>query len=200
MNGLSDSVTIGIVLALVFGALFFYLYSRLTQNEKRVSLIENMLIDLKMTFEGSWMQGVGSIHEEHEEESHPVVNHVEPVSAPEPLNQEDVDVNDEDIYKEVLEQSAPLAEVPETKTFEVTASGQGKSNSLQVTKVQPNYESMSTKELRNLVKSRGLTMTKDTGKKELIATLRKADTPSGVDGGTFLSASEGALLEEETQD
>ena len=42
MNGLSDSVTIGIVLALVFGALFFYIYSRVTQNEKRVSLIENM--------------------------------------------------------------------------------------------------------------------------------------------------------------
>lgn len=201
MNGLSDSVTIGIVLALVFGALFFYLYSRLTQNEKRVSLIENMLIDLKMTFEGGWMQGSGHSHEEPDaEDSQPVVNHVEPISAPEPLKQEDVDLNDEDIYKDVLEQTAPLVEVPELKTFEVSSGGQGKAASLQVTKVQPNYESMSTKELRNLVKSRGLAVNKDTGKKELIATLRKADAPSSVDGGTFLPSSEGALLEEETQD
>jgi hypothetical protein len=197
MNGLSDSVTIGIVLALVFGALFFYIYSRVTQNEKRVSLIENMLIDLKMTLEGGWSHGMAHLQEEAAEETQEaaVINHVEPVSPPEPLNKEDVD--EEDIYKEVLAQSSQSDE-PELKT-EVL--GSLKSSSSQVTKVQPNYESMSTKELKSLVKSRNLAVPSAAGKKELIATLRKSDssTSETVEGGTFLSANEGAPLEEVTE-
>jgi hypothetical protein len=202
MNGLSDSVTIGIVLALVFGALFFYIYSRVTQNEKRVSLIENMLIDLKMTLEGGWSHGMAHLQEENGEETLEanVINHVEPVSPPEPLNKDDVD--EEDIYKEVLAQSSPVEEEeePEVKTVML---GSPKSSSVQVTKVQPNYESMSTKELKSLVKSRSLVVPSAAGKKELIATLRKADSssvsPTTIEGGTFVPANEGATLEEVTE-
>jgi hypothetical protein len=198
MNGLSDSVTIGIVLALVFGALFFYIYSRVTQNEKRVSLIENMLIDLKMTLEGGWSHGMAQLQEETGEQTLEanVINHIEPVSPPEPLDKDDVD--EEDIYKEVLAQSSQDDE-PETKTVTL---GSSKSGSVQVTKVQPNYESMSTKELKSAVKARNLAVPSAAGKKELIATLRKADSASQqqtVEGGTFLPANEGATLEEVTE-
>lgn len=195
MNGLSDSVTIGIVLALVFGALFFYIYSRLTQNEKRVSLIENMLIDLKMTLEGGWSHGMAHVQEDGGEETLEanVINHIEPVSPPEPLNKDDVD--EEDMYKEVLEQTSQAEEEPELKGVSTDLS---KASTVQSTKVQPNYESMSTKELKSLVKSRSLIVSNAAGKKELIATLRKADTVSmpGIEGGTFLAANEGATLEE----
>ena len=51
MSILSESLTIGLLLALVFGALFFYLYSRVAYSEKRVGLIENILIDIKMNQE-----------------------------------------------------------------------------------------------------------------------------------------------------
>ncbi len=198
MNGLSDSVTIGIVLALVFGALFFYIYSRVTQNEKRVSLIENMLIDLKMTLEGGWSHGMAHLQEDNGEETLEanVINHIEPVSPPEPLNKDDVD--EEDMYKEVLAQSSKVEDEEEAEVKTVTI-GAPKSSSVQVTKVQPNYESMSTKELKSLVKSRSLVVPSAAGKKELIATLRKADSssaPVAVEGGTFLSANEGATLEE----
>jgi hypothetical protein len=47
MNSLSDTLTMGIVLALVFGSLIFYIYSRLLQVEKRMALTENILLDLK---------------------------------------------------------------------------------------------------------------------------------------------------------
>lgn len=189
MNGLSDSVTIGIVLALVFGALFFYIYSRVTQNEKRVSLIENMLIDLKMTLEGGWSHGMAHIQEDSGEETLEanVINHIEPVSPPEPLDKEDVD--EEDMYKEILAQGSQ-------EDTEVKAE---KTGPVQTTKVQPNYESMSTKELKSLAKTRNLSVPSAAGKKELIATLRKADSsssPSVIEGGTFLGANEGATLEE----
>jgi len=199
MNGLSDSVTIGIVLALVFGALFFYIYSRVTQNEKRVSLIENMLIDLKMTLEGGWSHGMAHLQEDNGEETLEanVINHIEPVSAPEPLNKDDVD--EEDMYKEVLAQGSKVDEEDDEPEVKTVMLGSPKSSSVQVTKVQPNYESMSTKELKSLVKSRSLVVPSAAGKKELIATLRKADSssaPVAVEGGTFLSANEGATLEE----
>jgi hypothetical protein len=194
MNGLSDSVTIGIVLALVFGALFFYIYSRVTQNEKRVSLIENMLIDLKMTLEGGWSHGMAHIQEDGGEETLEanVINHIEPVSPPEPLDKEDVD--EEDMYKEILAQGSQ-----EETEVKAELLGSSKAGPVQTTKVQPNYESMSTKELKSLAKTRNLNVPSAAGKKELIATLRKADSsssPAVVEGGTFLAANEGATLEE----
>ena len=194
MNGLSDSVTIGIVLALVFGALFFYIYSRVTQNEKRVSLIENMLIDLKMTLEGGWSHGMAHIQEDGGEETLEanVINHIEPVSPPEPLDKEDVD--EEDMYKEILAQGSQ-----EETEVKAELLGSSKTSPVQTTKVQPNYESMSTKELKSLAKTRNLNVPSAAGKKELIATLRKADSsasPAAVEGGPFLAANEGATLEE----
>ena len=51
MVGISDSVVIGIVLGLVFAAVSYYLYSRVIQLEKKVGLMENILLDLKVTTE-----------------------------------------------------------------------------------------------------------------------------------------------------
>jgi hypothetical protein len=116
-----------------------------------------------------------------------VINHIEPVSPPEPLDKEDVD--EEDMYKEILAQGSQ--EDTDVKAEKAAPS--------QMTKVQPNYESMSTKELKSLVKTRNLSVPSAAGKKELIATLRKADSsssPATIEGGTFLGANEGATLEE----
>ena len=43
MATISDTLTMGIVLSVILGSLFFYLYTRLLQVEKRISLTENML-------------------------------------------------------------------------------------------------------------------------------------------------------------
>jgi hypothetical protein len=53
MSQLNDSLTVGILLLLIFGAVCFYLYSKMVQNEKRVSLLENLLVSLKMSTEAS---------------------------------------------------------------------------------------------------------------------------------------------------
>jgi len=102
MNGLSDSLTVGLVLTLIFGALVFYLYTRIGQVEKRVSLTENILLDLKMATENTLMAmsppSYASVSE---------VERVEPISSPEPMKEEEVEeVNEEEFYKTVLEQAA----------------------------------------------------------------------------------------------
>ena len=181
MAGLSDSLTIGILLILVFGAVTFYLYSRLTQTDKRLSLMENVLLTLKMSTEAS-MMGPDS---------------VEPVSMPSPLQAEDVDEVDEEQYAEMLKRSAgpsasasasaeaeaaaeellrsiptPLTEAAAGDAARLEGAGAEPTN---VRKMDANYESMSLKELQALAKSRGLAgVTKLTKKRELIDYLKRA--------------------------
>ena len=183
MAGLSDSLTIGILLILVFGAVTFYLYSRLTQTDKRLSLMENVLLTLKMSTEAS-MMGPDS---------------VEPVSMPSPLQAEDVDEVDEEQYAEMLKRSAGpsasasasaeaaaeelLRSIPTPLTEAAAAAAAGDAARLEgagaeltnVRKMDANYESMSLKELQALAKSRGLAGgTKLTKKRELIDYLKRA--------------------------
>ena len=47
----SDGVLIGVVLGLIFAAVSYYLYSRIGQLERKVGLMENILLDLKVTTE-----------------------------------------------------------------------------------------------------------------------------------------------------
>lgn len=49
LAGLSESVTLTFVVLLVLGSVCYYLYSRILLNENRMSLIESLLMDLKMS-------------------------------------------------------------------------------------------------------------------------------------------------------
>lgn len=173
MAGLSDSLTIGILLILVFGAAAFYLYSRLTQTDKRLSLMENVLLTLKMSTEAS-MMGPDS---------------VEPVSMPSPLQADDVDEVDEEQYAEMLKRasgpSSSLAAVPSAseeaaaeellRSIPTPSASAVAEEPASLRKMDANYESMSLKELQALAKTRGLAGgTKLTKKRELIDFLKRA--------------------------
>ena len=195
-SGFTESLTIGITLTLVFGAVCFYLYSRLVQNEKRVSLIESILLDVKMSME---MVGQGNGSHDGHDHNEMAVEQVEAVSGPEPLSQTDVDSSEEELYKDVLQQAERQ---PEMKAFEVTDSKvTPKAEPVQVTKVSPTYESMSVKELKDLAKKRSLKVPSGAGRKELTEALRKADVPASVPSVPegVAPAIEGALLEEDAE-
>jgi hypothetical protein len=156
MNGLSDSLTVGLVLTLIFGALVFYLYTRIGQVEKRVSLTENILLDLKMATENTLMAmsppSFASVQE---------VERVEAVSAPEPMKEDEVEeVNEEEFYKTVLEQAAQKpADAP--VTLESTS------------KLEVNYESMTLKELKDEAKRKGVKVAANAHKKDIIDALKR---------------------------
>jgi hypothetical protein len=194
-SGFTESLTIGITLTLVFGAVCFYLYSRLVQNEKRVSLIESILLDVKMSME---MVGQSGGRGGSNNEDDMAVEQVEPVSGPEPLSQNDVDESEEEAYKDVLQQ---VSSQPEMKTFDLSGAkptkGSAAAAAVEVTKVTPTYESMTVKELKELAKKRNLKTPHGAGRKELTEALRKTDVPvqPTVEGAPPLV--EGALLEEE---
>lgn len=161
MNGLSDSLTVGLVLALIFGALVFYLYTRIGQIEKRVSLTENILLDLKMATENTLMAMAppSSVphHIYHE------VERVEPISAPQPLEKEEVEeVSEEDFYKNVLEQAA-------SKSDETPVQHE----SIQGVKLDVNYEAMTLKELKDEAKRRGVKLGSNPHKKDIVDALKR---------------------------
>ena len=173
MTGLSDSITIGILLLLIFGAVSFYLYSRMSQTEKRLGLLENLLLTLKLSTEASLM-GPDS---------------VEPVSSPAPLNPEDVDDVHEDEYAAMLK-ATPSAPVV---SDELAAEELLRSMHLEKkSSVDVNYESMSAKELKALVKERNLPGAPEK-KREIIAFLKNNGVRVVDDAPQPLAAQPGEL-------
>jgi hypothetical protein len=170
MNGLSDTLTIGLVLALVFGALFFYLYSRIGQVEKRISLTENILLDLKMATENTMMAMASAadiMPHVHEQENNQV-ERVEAVGQPEPVEKDEIEqIPDEEFYKQVLEQAQ--------ETVATTSTGASSSN-----QVEPNYESMTTRELKAEAKLKNIAVAASASKKEVIAALKRQGTQMSV--------------------
>ena len=182
MNGLSDTLTIGLVLALVFGALFFYLYSRIGQVEKRISLTENILLDLKMATENTMMamasvpmpSNFPSVQEDQ-------IDHVEPIGSPEPVQKEEVEqIPDEDFYKQVLEQAQESTPTPDAST----------SN-----RVEVNYESMTLKELKSEAKRKGISIPTNAHKKDVIDALKRKGTSVSANVLEPVPGSDGELEE-----
>jgi hypothetical protein len=193
MATISDTLTMGIVLAVILGSLFFYLYTRLLQVEKRISLTENILLDLKMATENTLlMMGSGSSNRfmasnsDHEDNQ---TEHVEPTTDAQPLQEQEVEeLKEEDFYKSVLQN----ASVESTVTAPVETK--------QSVKMDANYEALTKKELQESLKQRGLSLPKGAGRKEMIDTLKKnplvAPLEEEVKAGSesTLSAMDGAEL------
>lgn len=184
MNGLSDSLTIGLVLALVFGALFFYIYSRIGQVEKRVSLTENILLDLKMATENTLMSMTAGAHGHNEDDEHSNIQ-IQAVSGPEPLPNEDVEqIPDEAYYKSVLQNAAAVS-IPLPAGSDSTANDDNGSIS-EKARLDVNYESMTLKELKALAKQRGINTTGLVHKKDFIDSLKRQGQGQGQAQGSVL--------------
>ena len=153
MGTTNDSVIIGSVLVLVFGALFYYLYSRLQYSEKRVNVMETILLDLKTASETYFTSSADMPSEEHFESSQP-----EPVVADE-----------------------TFAAVEEENTTTTTTETTNATTTLTTTqKVTLNYESMNIKELQAEARTRNISGVSAMRRKELIENLRKSDDGSSA--------------------
>ena len=153
--GLSESATIGVLLLLIFGAVSFYLYSRINYTEKRMSLMENMLLDIKVGLQMTAKEEAEFIPE--------------PVGAPTPMETEEAEVlpEEETYYQSVLQQAQEPAVAPEPAVQQQAS-------------VTVNYESMTKDELIALAEKRGVKMGKRPGRKDLIAALRKPEDVPGA--------------------
>jgi len=176
---LSDTLTIGLVLLLLFGSIVLYLYTCIQQSEQKISLLESILLDLKMS-------GEIKAYTELPADSHEVViEKEEKEDAYTPFNDEAEDpiVGSADVseYKSIV---ADAIEDVEDITDHTEPS-----NDLSA---EPNYEAMTLKELQALAKSRGIMGV--TKKAPLIEALKTSDRSvkpgsSGAGSNSFLETS-----------
>jgi hypothetical protein len=184
MSGMSDILTMGLVLILVFGSACLYLYTRIQQAETKINLLESILLDLKMTNELKAyptlpMPVPANEHTEIKMTGEPGAVFTEQVNSPQlkPF----VDHDDEDLapggvtgYTEKNDSvQAPSASPVTDAPYVSNESG---------VKVSPNYEAMTLKELRDLAKERKLQGTSTLKRNELVNALKQSDSKHSEQG------------------
>lgn len=192
---MNDALMIGIVLTLVFGAIIFYLYNRLSMTERKMGLVEGVLTDLKI------MMDAAPFTSSHNHDDGPSMQEFEPspeylnaISGPFPLKEEEVEdvASSEDEYKQAMEQANPVSvsetpykslQIDELAGVPVTAT-----NAISVTKLSPDLDTMTLKELQGLAKQKGVTIAAGSRRKAIIDMLKSSDGSSGTTvQGTLLS-------------
>ena len=190
MNNISDTLTIGLVLVLLFGSIALYLYTRIQQSEQKINLLESILLDLKMSNE------IKSYTELPVDDDLESVTKEKTVYTPYNGNEEveskkEGQSNNESVILDVSHKSnksgGSLEEVHDSElssdTYEsldsVLESEQivvdNDLNDMNESKV--NYDSMSVKELQGLAKTRGITGV-SAKKSALIDALKSSDMSS----------------------
>ena len=143
------------VVLLLMGAMGFYFYSRVSYTDKKISLLESILLDIKMNMD--------------------MDNHLQippPLKEPEPFEPEDSEElkADAEMYSSVMEAAA--TGLDETAAVEEVA-----------TPAAPDYDSMSREELNALAEKRSLRVTKSMKKTAVVNLLREADKATAVQTG-----------------
>lgn len=213
MTSLSDTLTVGLVLVLLFGSIALYLYTRIQQAEQKISLLESILLDLKMSAEiksyselpaDNNSELVGRFSTEHSNNTY------------QPFNEVDDTDDDDDVYPGAVAGSAsPLKgrspapsvsgsvndssdnEVTEYKSIIADAVKEEVDIVESSSKISANYEAMTLKELQTLAKTRGISGAGSMKKNSIIEALKTSDRSSsavepgsmGIGNNSFLETS-----------
>ena len=172
---INESLTIGLLLAVVFGGICFYLYTRVVYTEKRISLMENILLDIKMAQEQKPLHVLPPIPNEvsfqdtvaRNTETYQNSNLVE--------HDEMLEQNLEETLKETLEELPNFENEEDTTEYTELLNQVSTETVVPQETVKNNYDSMSKDELLELVKKRGLRAGNRPGREKLISLLEKAD-------------------------
>lgn len=207
MTSLSDTLTVGLVLVLLFGSIALYLYTRLQQAEQKISLLESILLDLKMSAEIKTYTELPASEE--------IKVHTSSSSSTAYKPFEEVGVGDESSSIEVTEYT-PLDDIVSTENKHSSSSASSPHNddtdyayvgpvrnydgpviseykevvASALTEVEPsspsvNYEGMTIKELQSLAKSRGISSAITIKKASLIEALKTSDkATSSIEPGS----------------
>lgn len=176
---MNDAMMVGVVLTLVFGAVIFYLYNRLMMTEKKMSMFGGVLTDLKMMMDA--VPYASGPPPENMGEFEPSPEYLNAISGPIPLQSDEIDgtVAEQEDYQQTLEQAfeSVSASGAEAKTLHIEEN-QGDlsalSPAINVTKLSPDLDAMTVKELTGLAKQRGMSVPAGTRRKDLIEMLKKA--------------------------
>ena len=187
MSGLNDAFTIGIIMMIILGAVFFYFYTRIGQVEKRMKLLETILLDLKVATESSFIgfndesadsgvpaaAAVSVAEAEVETEDDYAADAADAADVPAPAHA-NVDTN---VFEDVPEVFKTFSEpVSEVLPSEVTSPAPATEELVIEEKHNDTYEYMSIKELSALAKQRGVSGINKMKRQELLKAIRHRES------------------------
>ena len=200
---LNDALMVGIVLTLVFGSIIFFLYNRLSMTEKKMGLFEGVLTDLKIMMDaapfasgppppesGQWVR-----------EFEPTPEYLNAISGPIPLEKDEIEeVTQDEDYQQTMEKALSSNESSAAyRTLQIdeanSVSGSTGAPAINVTKLSPDLDSMTVKELNSLAKQRNISVPANTRRKDLIDKLKKSQLTYDSLQGTLLAPADETPLD-----
>jgi len=195
---ISESLTIGLLLAIVFGAVCFYLYTRITYTEKRIGLMENILLDIKMNQEQKATHVLPNVPDEVTfQNTLGNFSTAAAVAVPSSLPEQPVQEQLPSIHEDLTLSADDSTDVQEYTDLlnQVHSEEQTVPSAVTNSPNSPNYDSMSKDELLELVKKRGLRAGNRPGREKLITLLQKADESTPIEGGGSFAPLQEAVSE-----
>ena len=191
---LSDTLTIGLVLVLLFGSIALYLYTCIQQSEQKVSLLESILLDLKMSAEvKSYAElPMDTVRPSDTGRPSDTVRPSDTEERPlEVVSSNGVDTANEESYAPFEEEDAET--LPAEEVIEIDDYKSAIAEAVEEQPSGPNYEAMSLKELQALAKSRNIVGV--TKKGPLIEALKTSDRSSSVKPSVMNAVGSNSFLE-----
>ena len=185
---LSDTLTIGLVLVLLFGSIALYLYTCIQQSEQKVSLLESILLDLKMSAEVKSYAELPMDTERPSDTGRPSDTEERPLEV---VSSNGVDTANEESYAPFEEEDSET--LPAEEVIEIDDYKSAIAEAVEEQPSGPNYEAMSLKELQALAKSRNIVGV--TKKGPLIEALKTSDRSSSVKPSVMNAVGSNSFLE-----
>ena len=201
MASLNDTLTVGLILILLFGAVSLYLYTRVQQCEHKLNLVESILLDIKMSAElreypelpapvpVQKVSRSGSLDNSSRERGNSRDNNSN--------NSNNSNNNEEALYASALEEAHLDAEASTLPPLEESASGvevaeaanvASKAEEVKAKSVPTvNYESMTLAELKAIGKQRSITGLSAMKRSQILEALRNADSKQTTVAGDLSS-------------
>lgn len=186
MSDFTDTLTVAFVIILLFGSIVIYLYTCIQQNSQKVSLLESILLDLKLSTEiQSYTELPAEVPADVNEEHYI------------PFEEESADMSDEPSLEEYSSAiDTAINEVKEDTTIDVIQPIELNEISDIIEAVHydtttVSYDAMTLKELHALGKSRGIVGSSTMKKATIIEALKAADDNAHATTGSnsFLETS-----------
>jgi hypothetical protein len=201
MSYLSDTLTIGVLLVLLFGAISLYLYTRIQQAEQKIHLLESILLDLKMSTEIKSYTELPADHEElsatmassavfhtPESDSHYVALDDAPAESVTEYTSLDDAAHTSDNAATNASSEAASSEEHTVITLDEAESQAAASSSV-------SYDSMTLKDLQSLARTRGITGAGSMKKGSIIEALKTSDRSTVIKPGSTGTAGANSFLE-----
>ena len=203
MSYLSDTLTIGVLLVLLFGAISLYLYTRIQQAEQKIHLLESILLDLKMSTEIKSYTELPADHEDlsatmassavfHTPESD--IHYVALDDAPAESSTEYTSLDDAGNTAITAGNTATNVSSEAAASEEHTVITLDEAES-QAASSSVSYESMTLKDLQSLARTRGITGAGSMKKGSIMEALKTSDRSTVIKPGSTGTAGANSFLE-----